>query len=341
MTEENQGGAGSTGVRMRAGQPMQCQVLKPEPGGYAVKLIPSELEGFLPSPETLKLGQTVPAIFVCMNSNRALMSFAFMIGTTATVQAGLPTESETAFAVWADSHPRTYKLRRAVDVIMPAAQPDEVKHYTVGSSNLTEIFAELEASQFTGCIKSDCEEKPSRAAALIYRGRVVGGIYGTRTPSEPYTAEVALNMMMLDLGSEGTTLKIYPLPDQVVLPMSAMFLGFPAPVDDFLSDDALVQSVVEICNELVSRKETGCITVTLPKTEELCLVYVHAGKCPGYFNVDFQRFAVDLNQLDNLIAGDVDARLELFLLPPEMTSLHVSFGYSLTGAYERKPEFRI
>lgn len=328
---------------MRAGVSVQCQILKAEPGGYTVKLIPSELEGFLPSPETLQLGQTVPAIFVCMNSNRALMSFAFMIGTTATVQEGLPTEEETAFAVWADSHPRTYKLRRAIDVVMPAASADEVREYVVGNTNLKVVFDELEKNAFTGCIKSECEEKPSRAAALIYRGRVVGCIYGTRSPSDPYPTEVALNMTMLDLGSQSTTLRIYPLPDQVVLPMSAMFLGFPAPVDDFLpgDEDALVQSIVETVDQLMERKETGCITVTLPKTKELCLVYVHAGKCPGFFNVDFQKFSTDLNPLQKLIEDDVDARLELFLLPSEMTSLHVTFGYSLTGAYARKPEFRI
>lgn len=343
MTEEKPSTVNPSGVKMRAGHPVQCEIVKAEPGGYAVKLLPSELEGFLPSPETLKLGQTVPAIFVCMNSSRALLSFAFMIGTTATVQEGLPTESETAFAVWADSHPRTYKLRRAIDVVLPAASADEVREYTVGDANLKDVFDEIEQNAFTGCIKSECESRKSRSAALIYKGRVVGCIYGTRTPSDPYQTEVALNMMMLDFRSEDTAIKIYPLPDQVVLPMSAMFLGFPAPVDNFLKgdEDALVQSVVEICDELVERKETGCITATLPKSQQLCLVYVHAGKCPGFFNVDFQRFSASLEELQQLIVEDIDARLELFLLPSEMTSPHVTFGYSLTGAYARKPEFRI
>ena len=91
-----------------------CKVEGIEPGGYSAVIMgtvppsasgagKSHVRAFLPSSETLKIGQTVPATFVCMHNSRALMTFAYMMGTTEKIQKSTAPDDENTFAIWVDS----------------------------------------------------------------------------------------------------------------------------------------------------------------------------------------------------------------------------------------------
>ena len=111
-----------------------CRIESAEPGGYLATVLgiggpplanPENdaapvLKAFVPSSEPLRIGQIIPATFVCMHGNKALMTFAYMLGTTERVQHSTAPDSENAFAIWVDSYPSSQKLRRAVDIIMPS-----------------------------------------------------------------------------------------------------------------------------------------------------------------------------------------------------------------------------
>lgn len=310
----------------RAGSSVKCRVCTPEPGGYAVKLVPSGIDGFLPCQEELNEGQIVPATFVCMNQDQALMTFAFRIGTTERVQMGLPSEPETAFAVWADSHPRTYKIRRAIDIVMPPISQTAISPLRSGDYDIGKLITDLEEGQLTGCVKMICDERLSRGALILFRGRAVGCIYGKKPMVEPYPIESAIQMLLLDSFLPETKLTIYDLPDEVILSMSAMFLGVPV-LDKDIADKKKLEDLTDTL-----KKDTAILTATA--ANEMCLAFLHEGSIFGSFHVDNQHFSDRGDNFDAVMEKAEDSKVEISLLPREMTSDKVLFGYGLSTTLE-------
>lgn len=314
---------------LKAGSSVKCRVCAPRPGGYAVKLVPSGIEGYLPCQEDLNEGQVVPATFVCMNQDQALMTFAFRIGTTERVQMGLPSEPETAFAVWADSHPRTFKLRRAIDIVMPPLSSNEVAPLRSGDFDIAKLIVDLEEGGLTGCIKMICDERLSRGALLLFKGRAVGCIYGKKPMVEPYPIESAIQMLLLDSFLPDTNLTVYDLPDEIILSMSSMFLGVPVAEREGESAAELFETTLK---SLKSKNETAVATLTSQK--EMSLAFIHEGERFGSFDVDLQKFYPQADVFDELIQKSPDSKVEMSILPPEMTTEKVLFGYGLSTTLE-------
>lgn len=307
---------------LRAGSSVKCRVQGAAPGGYTVTLVPSGIEGYLPCQEELNEGQVVPATFVCMSKDQALMTFAFRIGTTERVQMGLPSEPETAFAVWADSHPRTFKLRRAIDVVMPPISTSSLTPLRSGDYDIGKLITDLEEGELTGCVKMICDERLSRGALILYRGRAVGCIYGKKPMVEPYPIESAIQMLLLDSFLPETKVTIYDLPDEVILSMSAMFLGVPVLEKDFAEQKTLESLIKPL------KQETAILSVTA--NDEMCLAFLHEGDVFGSYHVDEQKFSDQPNTFDEVLSKDANRKVEISILPSEMTTDKVLFGYGLS-----------
>jgi len=315
---------------LKAGQSVLVRVEAPEPGGYAAKIINYDLDAFLPSREEIEIGQVVPATFVCMNNNRALTTFAFTIGTTERVQFGLSSEEETAFAVWADSYPRNFRLRRAVDIIMPSLTGKLNHSVRCGDYDIARLLDDIETSELTGCIKAESNEVLSRSAALLFKGRVVGCIYGRKPHSQLPLLEQSLKAMLGDLKINSTQLQVYELPEEVVISMSALFLGIPVDEATAATSDPQVY-LDSVLNTLQSKTETACIMASTTDKPSRCLGFVFEGKTFGSYSIVDQKFDPTFDSLFNFCSGSKDARAHAYLLPKEMTSHSVRYGYSLSA----------
>ena len=148
----------------KPGQCVLCKVDGIEPGGYSATIqsgAPPIVNGeetimhaFLPSTEPLRIGQVVPATFVCIHNNRALMTFAFMLGTCEKIQKSTAPDGENAFSIWVDSYPSNQRTRRAIDLIMPAVSGKLLHELKCSIEETNRILQELEVVCFTGCIKT-------------------------------------------------------------------------------------------------------------------------------------------------------------------------------------------
>ncbi|HEY9786974.1 MAG TPA: hypothetical protein V6D17_16400, partial [Candidatus Obscuribacterales bacterium] len=162
---------------------------------------------------------------------------------------------------------------------------------------------------------------------LLYQGRAVGCIYNRKPNVEPYPMETALQMSILDSFQPASTLIIYDLPAEVITSMSAMFLGVPVSLGE--NKEALKI----LRNSLKAMKktgETGCFTLSLPNEGDLALVLFYRGDLFGVFHVDGQAFSGSLQSAEKLIKKSESATLELSILPKEMMSDAVLFGYGLS-----------
>lgn len=310
---------------LKPGESVWCQLQSPEPGGYLVKLTPSGVEGFLPSEDPIEIGRVVPATFVCMNGDRALLTYAFVLGTTARVQVSTASLEENAFSVWADSYPDLNRMRRAVDIIMPPLSGSAMM-LKLTQDKSPGFLSSLETSAFTGCIKAFCEEHRSRAAILFHKGRAVGSVYTTKFVVDPYSFENGLHKSVHDLLSAEVDLEMYELPSELVLSMSSLFLGYVDHRDISLDNKQYVDKMLKHCSD---SHAIACISVVGDAESPSGLGFICDGNFIGAYSIAEQKFSEDIAFWGGLTKGSVEPSLLVYILPAAMTSDSVLFGYSL------------
>lgn len=336
----------------KAGQNVACKIMASEPGGYAVLIPKDNLPGFLPTEAKLKIGEEVLAQFVCVHNNRVLLSARFAGSSGSQSQSGSyaaqqqtakinwteqvasgRTEQDQAFSVWAQATPRKFHLKRATDLILPPVDGSTPSTMAMSEYDLEWLITDLEGGMRTGCVKASSEERLSRSAMLLYRGRAVGCIYGRKSMPDSMPTEQSLTLMLQDLSLPQTKLTMYDLPEDVTLAMSALFLGYPVQ----RSDDLDARSYMDyLCNWFAEKQQTACLAITLLSTAANCLVFVTRGQYAGAFYVEDQKYNRDRNYVYELLANEQGAGLEASILPPEMTSQAVRFGFSLSMALKKQ-----
>ncbi|MCA0312278.1 MAG: hypothetical protein LCH63_00395 [Candidatus Melainabacteria bacterium] len=323
----------------RPGQCVMCKVEGLEPGGYTATIQssvpPSEhdqhqhgkprLSAFLPSTETLKIGQTVPATFVCMHNNRALMTFAFMLGTTERIQLSTAPDEENAFSIWVDSYPSSQKARRAVDLIMPSVSGKLFRELKCAPETTGTLLQELELANFTGCIKARNEEQKSRSAMLILDGRIAGAIYGRKDAHETFPVEAAIKLIREDLLDGETFLQVYELPKETVYCMASLFLGCPI----MLEGGTLADKFETTLMSMNLAGETGCFTYSRDGMHTDSLIFIHEGKLFAGYEIAEQKYIDKTDALIDSLKHSDSGQLEAHLLPTQLMSSAVKFGYKL------------
>ncbi len=337
----------------RAGQNITCRVERQERDGYAVTTSKDNLPGFLPTEEPLKIGEEVLAQFVCVSNNRILLTTRFSSITgnkrqfeyvdwenqvnelgsdsVAAAAAAKPiSEEEAAFRVWAKQvSPQHVQLRRATDLILPPLNETDVETFSIAEHDLEWLLTDLEGGMRSGCLKASSETVLSRSAMLLYRGRCVGCIYSNKGNPECPAQEEALQHMLADLKYPDTKIRLYDLPESLVLASSALFLGYPV--------EHQVEPEPKDCFDytlewLDSKKYTACLTIGLTNRLGHCFVYVYRGLYVGSFYVEDQTFNQNRDFVYEILKEDPKATINVQILPNEMTSAAVRFGYNLSIA---------
>ncbi|MCA9801873.1 MAG: hypothetical protein KC777_07790 [Cyanobacteria bacterium HKST-UBA02] len=246
------------------------------------------------------------------------------------------TVEEQAFETYAANVPaRKFQLRRAIDLIMPPIDEDSLKTLRIGDYDVEWLITDLEGGMRTGCVKATCESRLSRAAMLLYRGRAVGCIYGSKADPNTKATPESLNLMLQDLESPDTVVSLYDLPEEVTLAMSSLFLGYPVT----RKDDYTAREYMDyICDWFKQEQGTATLAISLSNNRGTCLGYIYKGEFVGAFYVEDQMFRRDKEFVYELLHSDNTAGLEVSILPPEMTSSSVRFGYSLSMSRTRRPE---
>lgn len=230
---------------------------------------------------------------------------------------------------------RRFRLQRAIDLIMPPVHGNgNLQTLRIGDYDVEWLITDLEGGMRTGCVKAVCESRLSRAAMLLYKGRAVGCIYGSKSDPTDKPTEVALQAMLADLECPDTVVTLYDLPLDISLSMSSTFLGYPVQPQPNLTPSQYLEFILDWFS-----KQGGIATIAAQLTTGLCLGYIYEGKYRGAFYVETQEFNEDINFLYQLVASDPDPQLAVSILPNEMHSNAVRFGYSLSMSRKNRKEF--
>ncbi len=316
-------------AKLKPGDSVWVRLKSPEPGGYLVTLTPNgnDIDGFLPSHDPIDIGRVVPTTFVCMNGDRALLTYAFVLGTTARVQVSTASDEENAFSVWADSYPNGIRLRRAVDLVMPPISATPIV-LALAKGTTSEFFGKLETAEFTGCIKLFCQERLSRAALIFLQGRVVGSVYSTKTSAETYPFVGGLKKLSEDLALADADLEMYDLPPDLIISMSALFLGYLDHSNEQLTNAEYTEKML---GHFANDNTTACFSLVEESLAPCGLGFVYEGAYKGTYAITERIFAEDRSSLAKFLATRPDAKLRAYILPAAMMTGAVRFGYSMTS----------
>ncbi len=243
---------------------------------------------------------------------------------------------EQAFANYGSGQTiRRFRLQRAIDLIMPPVHGNgNLQNLRIGDYDVEWLITDLEGGMRTGCVKAVCESRLSRSAMLLYKGRAVGCIYGSKSDPTDKPTEVALQAMLADLESPDTVVTIYDLPQDISLSMSSTFLGYPVQPQPNLTPTQYLEFILDWFS-----KQGGIATIAAQLTTGLCLGYIYEGKYRGAFYVETQEFNEEIDFLYQLVASDSDPMLAVSILPNEMHSNAVRFGYSLSMSRKNRKEY--
>lgn len=220
--------------------------------------------------------------------------------------------------VLVENSPRKFLYKRATDLIAPTIDLESVIEFNTEDHDQTFdlqwIMSDLEGGMRTGCVKASNQSKKSRSAMLVHHGRVVGCMYSSNVLPDTRPTEESLQSAFADLAVPGTSVKMYDLPENITLAVSALFRGYPVQRSDNYNALAYFDY---ICGWLEGQKGTACIIITASSEFSTCLNYVYKGQFCGAFCVEDQQFETDKNFVYELLRKNLGANVEVTVLPRE------------------------
>ena len=191
------------------------------------------------------------------------------------------------------------------------------------------LLVSLEGSERTGCLKISSHSSRSRSAILLYRGRVVGAVYGCKRMRGQYLHQDAHKCAMSDLAAPGNILDAYELPEDLVLAAASLFYGETLDTNTGYSSEATFDYAV---NSLLRSGLPGTVVINTASEETLCVVYVARGRVIGFYSA-----------ADGWIKGSPDTAKRFLRsanckvhasIMPNVEPQHV--GFSLTGLGDKR-----
>lgn len=193
------------------------------------------------------------------------------------------------------------------------------------------LLISLEGGQRTGCLKISSHHEKSRSAILLYRGRVVGAVYGKKYMRGQYLHQDAHKCAMSDLATPGNLLDAYELPEDLVLAAASLFYGETLDTNYGQAIESVFENAI---GALQRSGMPGCVVVNSYSEETICIVYVSKGKICGIFSANEGWTRGNVDTLKRQLSGR-QCKVHASILPLEDPRY---VGFSLSGVGDRAPD---
>jgi hypothetical protein len=171
--------------------------------------------------------------------------------------------------------------RRAIS-LMPGPALRDAQEITVSDqSKFRQLLLSIEANQSSCCIKIVSPKHKSRGAVLIFRGRVVGCIYGNKRLERQLFGQEAYSCVLADISHQSNAMEAYLLSEDLVLSAASLFNGDVFNADNSHSAEEIFESAHR---GLVHSGMPGCIVVKSGEEVPAAIIYIFGGKIIGIFS---------------------------------------------------------
>ncbi len=329
---------------MRKWQRMQLKILERGLQGYKIRLIATGDYAFLKTDLELEIGSTYDGQFLHWNKDgtatfvpATIQKFEQQIEPqTFSLNDLLPfKESTSSGKVNRNSSPTRaihqtpseeseFDLETFTDVFPPPLSISEFAPLDLIRYKLADYLDWFKENAYTGIVKFKHSRFNSCGALVLFRGRCAGAMFTDIEQQEPLTTQQALPHLYRAMSLLGAQVVSYTLPEEIVLPISAAFLGYP------------VQQTIENCKEYFDRvlgwlnqNNSIAVVAITAKTGETILVYIYQGNSIGFLSLERRTFCLDMQEVFDFVANNTNIELYVSVLPNEIAQNSFHFGFEL------------
>jgi hypothetical protein len=171
--------------------------------------------------------------------------------------------------------------RRAISLV--PVPPKSERHEIRLSADLRyrQLLIYLEANQSTCCLRIISPSRKSRSAILIYRGLVIGCLYGNKKLEHQIFGENAHQHTVNDLAQPDSIVDAYVLTEEIVLAAASLFHGNVMRTPPNKLPHEIYYQAVE---SMLASNSVGCIVISDNEGIAMCMIYLFAGKIVGAYS---------------------------------------------------------
>lgn len=171
--------------------------------------------------------------------------------------------------------------RRAIGLVPFPANNEGREVVESANFRYQKVLVALEGKGSTCCLKVTSPKRRSRGAVLVFRGRVLGSIYGRKDLGRQILGEDAYQEFVKDLSDPESIVDTYILPEKIALSASSLFHGSIYTQPDSVSP---MDAFDKVYSDLKANEMPGCIVAKRCGTDDLlCLIYMFGGEIVGVF----------------------------------------------------------
>jgi hypothetical protein len=222
--------------------------------------------------------------------------------------------------------------RRATNLLPAPVNTDDVLLKGASINGYSNLLLSLEASQKSGCLIIQSEKSKSRSGLLIFRGRILGCMYGQKHLKNYLFDGNAYDRALQDLQGIKKTVDVYNLKDEIVIATAALFHG-PAFEEPDMSP---VKFFDDVHAQLIESSVPGCIVMTDKVDHATFIVYIFAGQIVGVHCSKKGWIHPDLASVYKYLDKFPKQRIQACVLPcRNVVDVH-QYSFSLSGLADRE-----
>lgn len=225
--------------------------------------------------------------------------------------------------------------RRAVNLVPLPVAADGHEIAQTHTVRYHHLLISIEGNRRTCCLKIISPSKKSRSAILIFRGRVIGCLYGRKNLGFQVMQQDATMNALADLAAPGNLLDAYQLPEDLVLSAAALFHGQSLEFSKTADAQEVLASAVE---QIANFSLPGCVVVSTAEGEMVCQLYMSEGRIIGLYSSKDGWVEPKLQIAQRYLSSVTDARVMASVLAIRNMDDVAALGFSLTGLADRSFE---
>lgn len=225
--------------------------------------------------------------------------------------------------------------RRAINYF-PSSSLSPKSKVKLAFSNEKPILPQLisiEAAKVSGCIKMESERFKSRAAVLIYKGRVIACVYGSKAHPEQLFGTAGYVAMMSEISSVHSDVSSYALDEKVVLSAASMFHGEVFNASPEQDPKLSLSSCMKFIEELSA---SGSIAVADNSGRAVCLLYLSGSSLLGINSLHSSVREKDIRSIWQYLKNNPQAKIMANSFAPEDDSVN-AFTFSMLSQSAQRP----
>jgi hypothetical protein len=229
----------------------------------------------------------------------------------------------------------TMTNRRAINMMPAQTEGLDNRIIYTGSVHFYRLVIELEAKEYTGCLVLLCPKQRSRALVLLYKGHVVGCIFGSKNLAVQTLGADAYQYILIDVAQIGNVIELYEIPEEIVLAAASMFSG-----EVVSQANSAVNVFDHAYDRIIQSNLPGCIVVNAKANETAFICYFNSGKLIGV-NSSYKGW-IEANKANamQLLKSIRTPTIMASILPEAQAKDLKKYGFSMAGI-DAKPRSQL